>query len=349
MAEHRVSVRLAATGGREVRAEFRGIGEEGSRSFAMVGREIDSLNRRMGGLGLGARNARGAMRNVGLQLSQVAQQGAVTGDYFRALTVQMPDLLLGFGGLGIAIGAAAAVLGPFVIDLFEAADRSKELAESVGALEKAVGAFASRAREAGASTSELVRTYGALAGEARELLAVERDLARLDALEQIAASAEAVRAALGDIGTRTRAEFAQAAARVAEVNAEIERLRAEQRALLREGARCGRQCPAQPRDFDRACRASERPSRDRRPDGPDLPAARRAGHHLRGCRRARGRHGRSEGRARDRGAVPRARSPARELHRGTWRPRGDDGRAARLSRPPHGCLACRDPLPRADG
>lgn len=239
MAEHRVSVRLAATGGREVRAEFRGIGEEGSRSFAMVGREIDSLNRRMGGLGPGARNARGAMRNVGLQLSQVAQQGAVTGDYFRALAVQMPDLLLGFGGLGIAIGAATAVLGPFVIDLFEAADRSKELAESVGALEKAVGAFATRAREAGASTAELVRTYGALVGEARELLAVERDLARLDALEQIAASAESARAALGDIGTRSRAEFAQAAARVAEVNAEIERLRAEQRALLREGLDVG--------------------------------------------------------------------------------------------------------------
>ncbi|PRX28673.1 phage tail tape measure protein, lambda family [Meinhardsimonia xiamenensis] len=239
MAEHRVSVRLAATGGREVRAEFRGIGEEGSRSFAMVGREIDSLNRRMGGLGLGAHNARGAMRNVGLQLSQVAQQGAVTGDYFRALAVQMPDLLLGFGGLGIAIGAVAAVLGPFVIDLFEAADRSKELAESVGALEAAVGAFATRAREAGASTAELARTYGTLAGQARELLAVERDLARLDALEQIAASAEAVRAALGDIGTRSRAEFAQAAARVAEVNAEIERLRDEQRALLREGLDVG--------------------------------------------------------------------------------------------------------------
>jgi hypothetical protein len=57
-----------------------------------------------------------SLRQVSLQLSQVAQQGAVTGDFFRAFTVQLPDLLLGFGTFAILIGAAAGALGGPLID-----------------------------------------------------------------------------------------------------------------------------------------------------------------------------------------------------------------------------------------
>lgn len=53
------------------------------------------------------------LRNMSLQLSQVAQQGSVTGNYLQALAIQLPDLLLGFGTLGIAIGAVAgSIAGP---------------------------------------------------------------------------------------------------------------------------------------------------------------------------------------------------------------------------------------------
>lgn len=54
-------------------------------------------------------------RMVSLQLSQVAQQGSVTGNYFQALAIQLPDLMLGFGTLGILIGAVAGSLaGPLI-------------------------------------------------------------------------------------------------------------------------------------------------------------------------------------------------------------------------------------------
>lgn len=54
-------------------------------------------------------------RMVSMQLSQVAQQGSVTGNYLQALAIQLPDLMLGFGTLGILIGAAAGALaGPLV-------------------------------------------------------------------------------------------------------------------------------------------------------------------------------------------------------------------------------------------
>jgi len=61
-------------------------------------------------------NFSNSIRQISLQLSQVAQQGAVTGDFFRAFTVQLPDLLLGFGTLGILIGAVAGALGGPLID-----------------------------------------------------------------------------------------------------------------------------------------------------------------------------------------------------------------------------------------
>ncbi|MDP5309118.1 phage tail tape measure C-terminal domain-containing protein [Paracoccus spongiarum] len=49
MAEKRVSVRLAAVGGRQVRAELEGVGEAGSRGFGRLSREMEAANARMAG------------------------------------------------------------------------------------------------------------------------------------------------------------------------------------------------------------------------------------------------------------------------------------------------------------
>ena len=45
MAEKRVSVRLAAVGGRQVRAELEGVGEAGSRGFGRLSREMEAAKR----------------------------------------------------------------------------------------------------------------------------------------------------------------------------------------------------------------------------------------------------------------------------------------------------------------
>ena len=49
MVEKRVSVRLAAVGGRQVRAELEGVGEAGSRGFGRLSREMEAANARMAG------------------------------------------------------------------------------------------------------------------------------------------------------------------------------------------------------------------------------------------------------------------------------------------------------------
>ena len=76
------------------------------------------------------------MRNTALQLSQVAQQGAATGNYMQALAIQLPDLMLGFGTMGIAIGAlAGAFAGPLFNALFST---NKELEEFNGRLDDTI-------------------------------------------------------------------------------------------------------------------------------------------------------------------------------------------------------------------
>ena len=71
-------------------------------------------------------------RGVSLQLSQVAQQGSVTGNFLQAFAIQLPDLLLGFGTLGILIGAAAGALAvPLVNALKGSSSAVDELVKSI--------------------------------------------------------------------------------------------------------------------------------------------------------------------------------------------------------------------------
>lgn len=80
-------------------------------------------------------------RQISLQLSQVAQQGSVTGNYFQALAIQLPDLLLGFGTFGILIGAAAGALGGPLINALSGS--TKEMKEFDDAIEEVLGSLQS--------------------------------------------------------------------------------------------------------------------------------------------------------------------------------------------------------------
>src|SRR6056297_1445747 len=60
MAEKRVSVRLSATGGRQVRAELEGVGAAGARGFGRLSREMEEANVRMAAFARRARVAAAA-------------------------------------------------------------------------------------------------------------------------------------------------------------------------------------------------------------------------------------------------------------------------------------------------
>ncbi|MFK5282000.1 hypothetical protein ACI3PL_20830, partial [Lacticaseibacillus paracasei] len=54
-------------------------------------------------------------RMMAMQLSQVAQQASATGNWVQALAIQLPDMALGFGAVGIAAGVLASVTLPLLV------------------------------------------------------------------------------------------------------------------------------------------------------------------------------------------------------------------------------------------
>lgn len=120
------------------------------------------------------------LRNVAFQFNQVAQMGAVTGNYLQALLIQLPDLLGSFGLLGIALGIVAGAMAPFILSLFDAEDASKALTDAQDRLAEATDNFIASAQAAAAPISELREQYGQFADE------VQRALEAVAAADQLA-------------------------------------------------------------------------------------------------------------------------------------------------------------------
>lgn len=81
MAEKRVSVRLAAVGGRQVKAELQGIGDTGGKAFGRLSREMEAANARMASFARAARvgltaAAAAATASLGLIVRSAAESGA---------------------------------------------------------------------------------------------------------------------------------------------------------------------------------------------------------------------------------------------------------------------------------
>jgi hypothetical protein len=71
MAEKRVSVRLVAEGGRQVRAELEGIGDAGSKGFGRLSREMELANTRLAAFARRAGIALAALTAAAVRIAQV--------------------------------------------------------------------------------------------------------------------------------------------------------------------------------------------------------------------------------------------------------------------------------------
>lgn len=132
--------------------------------------QANNLNRASTGAG------RQGLRNMGLQLNQVAQQGAVTGNYLQALTIQLPDLLLGFGGVGIAVGILAGVLGPLALSFLDNSDGVDDLDGAMDALASTTDNLQRSLDLTRLTNEELVETYGEGAQKVREFAIWQAEL-----------------------------------------------------------------------------------------------------------------------------------------------------------------------------
>ena len=141
MAEKRVSVRLAAVGGRQVRAELEGIGEAGARGFGRLSTEMELVNTRLSsfarraGIALAALTAAAAAAGVAMVRSGLDVIGAQA-DMAASLrtTVESLQVLTWAGELaGVSMGEIEQATKKLTTRLSEAAAGS---GSAVGALQR---------------------------------------------------------------------------------------------------------------------------------------------------------------------------------------------------------------------
>lgn len=162
-----------------------------------------------------------AIQNASFQLQDIVVQMSMGVPAARTLGMQLPQLLGGFGPLGAVVGLAVGALLSFAPALFGAADGSEKLKKAVDDLGDAVDAYAAASAAAASPTDKLIAQYGAASGAARELLQLNKELAQLEALDQLAASSQALVDAFGDFGGKTGNQLLAVSAKAQHLKAEM--------------------------------------------------------------------------------------------------------------------------------
>lgn len=150
-----------------------------------------------------------AMRQASMQLSQVGQQTMATGNFVQALAIQLPDLALGFGTVGILAGVAAGALLPLAANLFGAGEEAEDLVDQIDKVAAALKAQDEAAELASMSALDLQNRYGAFAGTMRSTLQLLSEVAAREAQRQIDSLSDSLAELLGTAGDGdSRAEMA---------------------------------------------------------------------------------------------------------------------------------------------
>ena len=127
------------------------------------------------------------LRMVGMQLGQVSQQGAVTGNYLQALTVQLGDILpfLGITGLAGVAATAAGALIPLAASFIDTSTSAERLEDAMEGVSDATSAYLSAVN--GAKIDAMADRYGRVTAEVVELQRRIKEL-RLDEMTSAASA-----------------------------------------------------------------------------------------------------------------------------------------------------------------
>jgi len=163
MAEKRVSVRLGATGGRQVRAELEGVGEAGARGFGRLSREMEAANARLAGF---------------------ARRVAVAAAAAVAASMAAGVAMVRSGLQTVDVQAKLAQSLETTVASIQVLERAGELAGvSMGQVEQATVQLTRRLSQAAAGTGPAVEALQRLRLTAVELQRLPLD-ARLAAIQQ---------------------------------------------------------------------------------------------------------------------------------------------------------------------
>ena len=190
MAEKRVSVRLAAVGGRQVRAELEGIGEAGAKGFGRLSREMEAANTRLAGFA----------RKAGIALAAVTVAAAAAG---------VAMVRSGLETIGAQADMAASL--KTTVESLQVLTWAGELAGvSMGEIEQATKKLTTRLSQAATGSGSAVKALERLNLTAAGLQAMpldQRIVAIQEALTSLVPEAEQAAVAADLFGDRAALAF----------------------------------------------------------------------------------------------------------------------------------------------
>ncbi len=152
----------------------------------------------------GAGNMGLAFQNASYQIGDFAVQVAAGTDASRALAMQLPQLLGGFGMWGAAAGAVVAVMGALAPVIMSSMGAASKLDDAMKDLGSSASAYRAAVRDAASSTSDLTAEFGANAAQAEKLLYLTQQLAQIDYARQMTATMESIGAAFSGLQDNLR-------------------------------------------------------------------------------------------------------------------------------------------------
>lgn len=139
------------------------------------------------------------LRQVSMQLSQVAQQGAATGNFLQAMTIQAADIGLAFGTAGVAIGALIPVAYSLGQGFLGAGADARSAEDGVADFVDALSVIKSYADTATTGLTDLRREFGAFSEDIRRASQLAAQAAVSLAFDEFDGLSEAIRADLSEV------------------------------------------------------------------------------------------------------------------------------------------------------
>lgn len=138
-------------------------------------------------VGRNSRRLSSNLQNAGYQIQDFAVQVGSGTDALRAFSQQAPQLLGAFGGIGVAVGTAVAVLAPLAKVLLDSGKASKEASTALNSFDKALSDLSGGE----GSLDKFVAALKEANAETRRLLAAEAGSTQNDLQRALDASTKA--------------------------------------------------------------------------------------------------------------------------------------------------------------
>lgn len=174
--------------------QHRQVLDQVSAAYLKSGQAAGAHSGALGALGTMSDATKAKLQNAGYQVQDVAVQMMAGTDGARALAMQLPQLLGGFGLLGVALGTLASVGLPLLASWFgQAEGKAKDFSTAMGDVQNSLSAM----NEAAAiyTTEGLIalkEKYGELNAELRAFIALQTEAVQIKAIQDTAAAMQAL-------------------------------------------------------------------------------------------------------------------------------------------------------------